>query len=89
MPRLRGFHSFFGFYTGASGHFDHTRGQGYDFRRNTRPFFQVKGAYSTDIFTDKTTDIIKKHNFKRKPLYLYLSYQALHAPLEVPNEVFK
>ena len=32
-PTLRGFHSFFGFYMGASGHFDHTRGQGYDFRR--------------------------------------------------------
>ena len=53
------------------------------------PLFKVKGAYSTDIFTDKATDIIKKHNFKRKPLFLYLSYQAPHAPLEVPDEAFK
>ena len=85
-PTMRGFHSFFGFYTGAGGHFSHIRGKGYDFRRNTRPLPNVRGVYSTSLLTDKAVDIIEKNNYKKDPLFLYLSFQAVHAPLEVPDK---
>ena len=56
-PTFRGFHSFFGFYTGAGGYFDHYRGKGYDFRKNTKPLLKVKGLYSTDLFTEEAVKI--------------------------------
>ena len=87
-PTFRGFHHFFGFYTGASGHFSHVRGNGYDFRRNTRTLVGVQGKYSTDLFTDETVNVIKKHKFKNKPLFITLCYQAPHAPLEVPKDAY-
>ena len=46
--------------------------------------FTAKGKYSTDIFTNEALKTIKIHRRKRtnRPLFLYLPYQAVHAPLE-------
>lgn len=44
---------------------------------------QLKG-YCTDAFTTKAMEFIDEN--KSDPFFLYLSYNAPHTPLEVPNE---
>lgn len=51
---------------------------GYDMHRNLEPDWSTVGEYSTDLYTRKTLEIIKKHD-KSRPLFLYLSQIAPHA----------
>ena len=48
------------------------------------------GKYATDLFTDKSLDIIARHN-SSVPLFLYLAHLAVHSgnpysPLQAPDE---
>jgi len=64
---------------------------GLDLRSDEAVAVNYSGRYSTHLFTEKATDIIKSHASKQdsKPLFLYLAYQALHSPLEVPETYTK
>lgn len=46
---------------------------------------KTKG-YCTDVFTDAAIDFVKTQ--KDNPFFLYLSYNAPHAPLQVPGEYY-
>ncbi|XP_030848937.1 arylsulfatase J [Strongylocentrotus purpuratus] len=97
-PTERGFDSFFGFLVGAQDHYTHILSceafnaddgstktlSGYDLHANKTTVYQYKGQYSTHLFTNKTIDAIERHD-KTKPLFMYLAYQAVHAPLQVPD----
>jgi len=91
---FRGFESFYGFYGGGEDYFKHTSGGHYDFRRDPTPncgpgcsqvLAEADGRYSTTLFSEEAVRIIKAHPIE-KPLFLYLAYQAVHAPAEVPQE---
>ncbi|CAK0839965.1 unnamed protein product, partial [Prorocentrum cordatum] len=91
-PTFRGFESFVGFYGGGESYFKHESG-GYDFRRDMQPRCgancsrlakQDSGHYSTHLFTARAQEVIQQHDTS-EPLFLYLAYQAVHAPLEVPQ----
>ena len=86
-PTWRGFESFYGYYTGAEDYFTHERAESYDFRKNTSVNVDAKGLYSTDLFTAEAVSIIERHD-KKSPLFLYLPFQAVHAPLEAPASEF-
>ena len=96
LPNSRGFDTFFGYLLGAGDYYDHTslegQGWGMDLRRNYDPVAgQYFGQYSTKLYTDEAVDIIKEHNSTSAPLFLYLSYQAIHtgteySPFQVPKE---
>ena len=48
----------------------------------------VEGKYSTDLFVNRMKDILKEHKMKEKlgegaPWFTYLSFQAVHEPLQV------
>lgn len=59
---------------------------GLDLYNNTEPVFTERDHYSTHLFTERAMDIIRRHpGSTTKPLFLYLSYAAVHAPLLVPE----
>ena len=46
----------------------------------------AKGHYSTHLFAQRAVRIVQKHDVT-KPLFLYLSFQAVHGPLQVGRVV--
>lgn len=85
-PTFRGFKTFYGFYTGSRDYYTHRSGKerGYDFRTNRKPI-KRRGIHSNDLFTKRARRVIKYHDTK-KPLFLYMSYQLPHAPLQATKE---
>ncbi|XP_071476447.1 arylsulfatase B-like [Diadema antillarum] len=92
LPTERGFDSFFGYLSGKEGYYTHnntfklggTVMKGYDLRANKSVVKHFRGHYSTHLFTEKAVHTIKHHD-RSKPLFLYIAYQAVHEPLEVPQ----
>ncbi|XP_028827292.1 arylsulfatase B isoform X2 [Denticeps clupeoides] len=94
LPTRRGFDSYFGYLTGSEDYFTHHRCAHIDALNVTRCVLDLRdgedvatgysGVYSTELFTQKVTDIIGKHD-PGKPLFLYMALQAVHDPLEVPE----
>jgi len=91
-PTFRGFESFYGFYTGGQDYFTHGGTTALDFHLEigercglncSEPQFDAVGVYSTHLFSARAEAIIAAHD-PSAPLYLYLAYQAVHAPREVP-----
>ncbi|XP_070538704.1 arylsulfatase B-like isoform X1 [Ptychodera flava] len=91
-PPQRGFDTFFGYLGGCHGYYTHRRGgprAKYDlFANDTAVGPDYEGQYSTFIFTKEAQRIVEQHSKRptEQPLFLYLSYQAVHTPLEVPEE---
>ena len=57
-----------------------------DFYEGTTPFNNSYGMYSTHVFTRRAENIIKFYSAeKSKPLFMWLSYQAVHTPTQVPE----
>ncbi|XP_072044306.1 arylsulfatase B-like isoform X2 [Amphiura filiformis] len=97
LPHRRGFDTFFGLWLGGGDHFDHTNtcgtckclGSGYDLHEND--FIadsSWRGKYSTTIFTDRAIDVIQNQS-SDTPLFMYVSYQAVHWPMQAPKEYLK
>jgi len=47
------------------------------------PYPDGKGNYSTNFFTDRAKAIIQNHGKTGVPMFMWLSYTAPHAPLQV------
>ncbi|XP_077995460.1 arylsulfatase I-like [Glandiceps talaboti] len=89
-PPQRGFQSFLGYLGGSQHYYKHRRGfygnAKYDFwANNSMVGPQYDGVYSTFVFATEAQRIIENHNAD-KPLFLYLSFQAVHIPLLVPMQ---
>lgn len=96
-PTFRGFQSFLGFYSGGEDYFTHQTDGAYDMHRDkqekcgpgcSEPAWDLQNVYSTTAFSEEAVSIIKNHDVS-KPLFLYLAYQAVHAPAEVPAQYEK
>ena len=87
-PTRRGFDTFYGTYLGVLDHWTHTRDKydGYDFRRDEEMVYSASGVYSTDLYTQEALSLIESKQTSSDPFFLYLPYQALHAPLQVPRQ---
>ncbi|CAD6191076.1 unnamed protein product [Caenorhabditis auriculariae] len=103
LPTSRGFDYFYGFYGPQTGYFNHSADQYHrDLKRvvkgmdlfeesgdgNSIPDFNQKGVYSTDLFTEVSMSVLDNHNTS-KPFFMFLSYQAVHPPLQVPKSYDK
>jgi arylsulfatase A-like enzyme len=81
-PLNRGFDEFFGFTGGA-----HTYLKAADKRygpivRGRQPV-ELKG-YLTDVLADEAADFMQRH--RAEPFFLYLAFNAVHTPMEAPEE---
>ncbi|KAL6739775.1 hypothetical protein Aduo_013189 [Ancylostoma duodenale] len=103
LPTSRGFDYFYGFYGPQAGYFNHSSDQWQrELRRVVRgvdlfeefgdgvstPDFSQDGIYSTELFADAAMEIIDVHN-SSKPFFMFLSFQAVHPPLQVPKKFEK
>uniref|UniRef100_A0A0B6Z776 Sulfatase N-terminal domain-containing protein n=1 Tax=Arion vulgaris TaxID=1028688 RepID=A0A0B6Z776_9EUPU len=62
---------------------------GYDLRDMNEPVTNMNGTYSTHLYTRKAIDIVNSAKSADKPFFLYLAYQAVHSPMEVPPQYVK
>lgn len=84
-PVERGFEDFYGFFPGASDYWDPKR-----FRRlpaTATPRSYAEGTfYATEAITDYAIDFAGAARDRHAPLFLFLSYNAPHFPLQAPEE---
>ncbi|XP_037499290.1 arylsulfatase I isoform X2 [Rhipicephalus sanguineus] len=93
-PTRRGFDSFRGYYLGSQDYFTHmTSGgrtspeiEGYDYRNYESVDESARGIYSTTLITQNVLDTIEEKSKKNGPVFLYVAFQAVHAPLQVPDD---
>ncbi|XP_004612825.1 arylsulfatase J [Sorex araneus] len=90
MPTRRGFDTFFGSLLGSGDYYTHYKCDrpgvcGYDLYENDRAAWDAdSGVYSTQMYTQRVQEILASHD-PRKPLFLYIAYQAVHSPLQAPG----
>ena len=83
QPLANGFDEFFGFLEGANRYFPEEREPGRrPILRNDKPVDEP--TYLTDAFGREAVDFIIRH--ERQPFFLYLSFNAVHMPLEATVE---
>ncbi|CAF87852.1 unnamed protein product, partial [Tetraodon nigroviridis] len=80
--------------TGSEKYYTHIRCQGIsalnltrcalDLREGETVATGYKGIYSTELFSQKAISIIENHS-STEPLFLYVAFQAVHTPLQVPK----
>uniref|UniRef100_A0A4W3K161 Arylsulfatase B n=1 Tax=Callorhinchus milii TaxID=7868 RepID=A0A4W3K161_CALMI len=98
LPTRRGFDSYFGYLLGSEDYYSHNRCYFISGLNATRCALDLHDGeeastgytdmYSTNIFVQRATDVLAKHD-PRKPLFLYLALQSVHAPLQVPENYTK
>lgn len=97
-PTFRGFESFYGYYQGSEDYYSHKIGGYYDFHEDnqlncslqnncSRIVTEAMGIYSAFLFTKRAISIIENHAIHQsdEPLFLYLPYQNVHEPAQVPQ----
>jgi len=96
LPTSRGFDTFYGYYTGSEHYFNHTRMPstppaklGYDLRDQESVAWNDQGKYSAHLFAARAEALIRQQENSVHPLFLYLAFQSVHSPLQVPEEYEK
>jgi len=87
-PLNRGFDYFYGFLGGARNYFPYPEGKG-EGRGNCmmeghKPTEQP--AYTTLGFGQKAADFVLSQKGKNQPFFLYLAFNAVHQPLQAPDD---
>ncbi|XP_041847309.1 arylsulfatase I-like [Melanotaenia boesemani] len=90
LPTRKGFDSFFGSLTGSVDYYSYGSCDGpglcgYDLHDGEGVAWGQEGKYSTTLFTQKARKILESHNPSDRPLFLLLSLQAVHTPLQPPK----
>ena len=81
-PLQRGFDEFFGHLGGGHDYFEWDQELGGPIWRDDEP---VDGeGYLTNVFADEACAFVRRHH--ERPFFLFLSFNAVHTPLQVPDE---
>lgn len=83
LPTRRGFDQQYGHYNGALDYFTHERDGGFDWHRNDR--VARDEGYATHLIATEAVRVISAHDTS-KPLFLYVPFNAVHTPLQVPKK---
>lgn len=81
-PRARGFEHQYGHYFGALDYFTHLRDGQHDWYRDGVELKEE--GYSTHLVTREACRLIASRE-AGKPMFLYVPYNAVHSPLQVPE----
>lgn len=90
-PLQRGFDEFYGFLGhGAHDYFDLTcnESQNHNCIYRNNEIMQDVG-YLTDVLAKEACSFIERHSAAAKPFFLYLPFNAVHWPLQAPEEDIK
>ncbi len=82
-PQNRGFDSFYGNLNGGVGYFDHIFSGGLDWQKNNKTLRE--DGYTTDLIATAATEIISNHPGEAIPLFLMVSFNAIHLPIQEPT----
>lgn len=83
LPTRRGFDHQYGHYNGALDYNLHTRDGGFDWHRDDKVCRDE--GYSTHLLADEAVKIVKQYSGKQ-PFFLYVPFNAVHAPHQVPEK---
>ena len=85
-PNRRGFDEFFGFLAGDHDYYDWGSQSANPIYRNSEIQEQPPSGpeYLTEVFSEEAVSFIERN--KTRPFLLYLAYNAVHTPLEVPEK---
>jgi arylsulfatase A-like enzyme len=81
-PLRRGFDEYFGFLHGAHSYVDAKADSLNPVLRGREPTDEKE--YLTEAFTREALAFLERH--RRRPFFLYLTYNAVHAPLQAPEK---
>jgi arylsulfatase A-like enzyme len=83
LPTHRGFDHQYGHYNGAIDYFTHDRDGGFDWHKDD--VVNHDEGYSTTLVANEAARLIKEHKGD-KPLFLYVPFNAVHSPHQVPDK---
>ncbi|KAM8847726.1 arylsulfatase I-like [Synchiropus picturatus] len=91
LPTRRGFDTYFGSLTGSVNYYTYHACDGpglcgFDLHEGEAVAWGQDGKYSTHLYTQRVRKILATHNPQSQPLFIYLSFQAVHTPLQSPQE---
>ncbi len=86
LPTRRGFDHQYGHYNGAIDYFTHLRDGGFDWHRDDKVCRDA--GYSTHLIGQEAARFVTE-NAGKKPFFLYVPFNAVHGPHQVPNEYLK
>jgi arylsulfatase A-like enzyme len=86
LPTRRGFDHQYGHYCGAIDYFTHRRDGGLDWHRDDEAL--AEEGYSTQLIQREAVRLIQEHD-PRRPLFLYVPFNAVHTPLQAPEAYVK
>jgi arylsulfatase A-like enzyme len=86
LPTRRGFDHQYGHYNGALDYFTHIRDGGFDWHKDDK--VNHDEGYSTALVGREAARFISERDGS-KPFFVYVPFNAVHAPLEVPEEYKK
>jgi len=86
LPTRRGFDHQYGQYNGAIDYFTHVRDGGFDWHRDAKA--SRDEGYSTHLLAKEAVKFVTDTAGK-KPFFLYVPFNAVHAPHQVPAEYLK
>ena len=81
LPTRRGFDHQYGHYNGALDYFTHERDGGFDWHRDDKACRDE--GYATHLLANEACRLVAGHDPK-VPLFLYVPFNAVHAPHQVP-----
>jgi arylsulfatase A-like enzyme len=82
-PNHRGFDHWYGHLFGQVDYFTHIRQEKFDWWRDGEPCHDE--GYTTHLVGDEAAKLIRAQP-KDKPLFLYVPFNAVHSPYEVPDK---
>tara|TARA_B100001059_G_C17822231_1_gene579038 strand:+ start:377 stop:1828 length:1452 start_codon:yes stop_codon:yes gene_type:complete len=82
-PQQRGFDTFYGHLNGGVGYFDHVFSGGLDWQKDGVTLREE--GYTTQLIQDAAIDLIENRSVEDEPLFLFVSFNAIHTPIEEPQ----